>query len=71
MRPLVQPPPTLQCDICRGELRLKQIDPCGPVSDLDVEIFVCTKCSHEQSFRVSHDRYAAHLLGKEPPAKVG
>ena len=61
MRNLVQPPPSLHCDHCHGVLRLKQLVPDGPSSlEIDVEIFVCAKCGHEQSHRVSHDPYAAH-----------
>jgi hypothetical protein len=71
MRNLVQPPPSLYCDFCHGELRLKRIDPDGPFLELDTEIFVCAKCGHERSYRVSHDRYAAHTACNMPPTKVG
>ncbi len=72
MRTLVKPPPSLHCDHCHGELRLKQIEPVGPPSlELDIEIFVCAKCGHEQSFEVSHNHYAAHTASKMPTAKVG
>jgi hypothetical protein len=43
---LVQPPPSLHCDHCNGELRLKLIEPANPVLELDAEIFVCAKCGH-------------------------
>jgi hypothetical protein len=71
MRNLVQPPPSLRCDLCQGELQLKRIDPDGPSLEWDCEIFVCIKCGHEHSYRVSHDRYAAHSRSDKPPAKVG
>ena len=35
MRNLVQPPPSLHCDHCNGELRLKLIEPANSVFDLD------------------------------------
>jgi hypothetical protein len=39
MRTLVPPPPSLHFDLCHGELRLKQIEPLGPLSlELDIEI---------------------------------
>jgi len=58
MRNLVQPPPSLHCDHCNGELRLKLIEPANSVFDLDAEIFVCAKCGHEQSYVVQHDHYS-------------
>ena len=72
MRTLVPPPPSLHFDLCHGELRLKQIEPLGPLSlELDIEILVCSKCGHEQSHRVSHSRYAAHTASNMSTAKVG
>jgi uncharacterized protein with PIN domain len=56
MRTLVQPPPSSRCDLCNGELRLKQIEPSNRTLDLDSEIFVCAKCGREQSYIVRHDR---------------
>jgi len=58
MRNLVQPPPSLHCDLCNGELRLKLIEPANPVLELDAEIFVCAKCGHQQSHVVPHDHYS-------------
>jgi len=71
MRTIVQPPRSLHCDFCHGELRLKQLVPDGPSFEFDVEIFVCAECGHEQSHRVSHDPYAAHAASSMPPTKVG
>jgi len=72
MRNLVQPPPSLHCDLCHGKLRLKQIEPAGPLSlELDVEIFVCANCGHEQSHGVRHNPYSAHTASNRPPANVG
>lgn len=71
MRTLVQPPPSLHCDLCHGVLRLNRTDPDGPLFEFDTEILVCAKCGHEQSYRVSHDRYAAHTASNMQPAKVG
>jgi hypothetical protein len=71
MRNLVQPPPSLHCTICQGELRFKRTDADGPLLEMDSEIFVCIKCGREHSYRVTHDRYAAHHGSDKPPAKVG
>jgi hypothetical protein len=66
MRNLVQPAPASHCVFCGGELRLKAVEPYGPVVEphgqlfeLDTEIFVCLMCAREQAYVVSHDRYAA------------
>jgi uncharacterized protein with PIN domain len=56
MRHLVQPPPSSRCELCGGELRLKQIESANLTLELDCEIFVCVKCAHEQSYTASHDR---------------
>ena len=40
MRNLVDPPPSLHCELCHGELRFKRIEPDDPVFDIVVEIFV-------------------------------
>jgi hypothetical protein len=69
MRTLVHPPPSLRCDFCHGELRLKQIDPDGPVIDFDIETFVCIKCGHKKTHRVMHDPYVAHTASSRPPPR--
>ena len=71
MRDLVQPPPSLHCALCQGELRFKRTATDGPSLELDIEIFVCKKCGREHSYRVMHDRYAAHHRNDNSPAKVG
>ena len=71
MRNLVQPSPSLHCNFCHGELRLKRIDPDGSFFEFDIEILVCANCDHEQSYRVSHDRYAAHTASNMRFANVG
>jgi uncharacterized protein with PIN domain len=58
MRPLVQPPPSLRCKRCGGELRLKRIEPADPTFDLENEVFACANCGHTQSYTVTHDHYA-------------
>ena len=40
MRNLVQPPPSMHCELCDGELRFKRIEPDDPAFDMEVEIFV-------------------------------
>ena len=71
MRNLVQPPPSMHCELCDGELRFKLIEPDDPVLDTEVEIFVCATCGHKQSRSVIHDRYAAHTASSMPAGKVG
>ena len=71
MRTLVQPPPSLHCDFCHGELRLNQTGPDGPLLEFDIETFVCVKCGHEKLHRVMHDPYAAHTGIKMPTARFG
>jgi uncharacterized protein with PIN domain len=62
MRTLVEPPPSMLCIHCNGELQLKAlIDSVEPALDLDEEIFVCAKCGREQSYTVRHDQYVPHL----------
>jgi hypothetical protein len=59
MRTLVQPPPSTHCDLCGGELRLKQVEPANRTMDLESEIFVCVSCGREISYIVHHEKYAA------------
>jgi len=37
-----------RCDLCGGELRLKQIESASRILELDTEIFVCAKCGRER-----------------------
>jgi hypothetical protein len=39
MRNLVQPPPSVHCKLCDGELRFKLNEPDYPVLDMEVQIF--------------------------------
>ena len=71
MRNLVQPPPSIHCERCDGELRFKRIEPDDPVFDTEVEIFVCSKCGHVHSVPVIHDRYTARAVSNMPPDTVG
>jgi hypothetical protein len=57
MRTLVEPAPASHCNQCGGELRLKLIVSAKSTLDSDNEVFVCARCSREQSFTVSHDHY--------------
>jgi hypothetical protein len=62
MRPLVEPPPSMLCGYCCGELRFKQlIELADHARDLDKEILVCIKCGREQSYIVRHDQNMPHL----------
>ncbi len=60
MRTLVEPPPSLHCEVCGGELRLKQIETANRTLDLDNEILVCIDCGHEQACTVSHNHTGHH-----------
>jgi len=60
MRTLVEPPFSSHCDLCGGELRLKQIESANRALDLDCEIFVCIKCGREKSCTVSHNHTVRH-----------
>jgi hypothetical protein len=64
---LVQPPSSPSCELCGGELRLKHVESANPTLDLDNEIFVCVKCGHEQSCRVSHNHHGAMTTNMPDP----
>jgi hypothetical protein len=70
MRNLVEPPPSLHCELCHGELRFKRIEPDDSVFDIEVEIFVCVKCGRVHSHRMIHNPYAAHTARSMPRGKV-
>jgi hypothetical protein len=59
MRTLIDPPPSLRCDLCNGELRLKKIEQHTSSLESDTTTFVCAKCGHEKSYRVSRDPHSA------------
>jgi DNA-directed RNA polymerase subunit RPC12/RpoP len=56
----VEPSPSMKCTLCGGELLLKSFEPDAPVVEIDVAIYRCAKCGHEQSRQVTHDPYASH-----------
>ena len=71
MRNLVEPPPSLRCKLCHGELRFKRIELDDPVFEMEVEIFVCVECGHAHSRRMLRDPYAAHIASSLPHGTVG
>jgi len=71
MRNLVEPPSSLRCKICAGELRFKRIEPVDTVLDIEVAIFVCAKCGHEHSRQRIYDRYVARAVRSMPPSMLG
>jgi hypothetical protein len=71
MRNLVQPPPSMHCELCDGELRFKRIEPDDPVFDMEVEIFVCSKCGRVHSRRMIYDPYIAYAARSMPPSMLG
>jgi uncharacterized protein with PIN domain len=58
MRTLVQPPPSMHCDRCSGELRLKLVESANRTLDLENQILVCANCGRELSCIVEHDKFA-------------
>ena len=60
MRRLVEPPPSMQCDLCQGALLFKRIEPDVHVIEVDVAIYLCVNCGRERSRQVIHDPYTAH-----------
>jgi uncharacterized protein with PIN domain len=60
MRTLVQPPPSSQCKLCGGELRLKAVESANRHLDLENEIFVCIKCGREEAYTVDHNHTMPH-----------
>ena len=63
MRNLVDPPPSLRCQLCGSELRFKRIEPDSPVFDTQVEIFVCVKCGRAHPSRmIELNRYGGRGL---------
>jgi hypothetical protein len=67
MRASVDPPPSLRCDLCTGELRLKKIEQHTSPLESDTTTFVCAKCGHEiggllhrSSYTIWHP-YMRHL----------
>jgi hypothetical protein len=69
MRPLVAPPPTLHCDRCGGELRLKQLELADQQWGRQSEVFVCVNCGRQRSFTVSVDPYTASAASPNTVAK--
>jgi hypothetical protein len=71
MRTLVDPPPSVNCALCKGELLVRHIEPNSAVPDMEIQNFVCAICGCEYSRMVKHDRYAAHAAKNMPPAELG
>ena len=69
MRRLVDPPPSLHCEVCGGDLLLATIKPDDPGFDIEVQEFVCVKCGQKHSRKVMHDRYTGHGAEGMPPRR--
>ena len=69
MRSLVEPPPSLHCELCHGELRFKRSESDDPTFDRQVEIFVCVECGRVHSHRMIHNPYAPHTARSVPRGK--
>jgi DNA-directed RNA polymerase subunit RPC12/RpoP len=61
MRRLVEPLPSMHCELCGGELLLKRVEPVTLLLETDVQTYLCAKCGHEQSRTATHDPYTAHV----------
>ncbi len=70
MRNLVEPPPSLRCELCHSELRFKRIEPDNPVFDIEVAIFVCVQCGRVHSRRMNHDPYAPRAARRMPGGRM-
>jgi hypothetical protein len=70
MRTLVDPPPSLRCDLCNGELRLKKIERDTSPLESDITTFVCAKCDRVKLYRVSRDPHSASRASMKPPPNV-
>jgi hypothetical protein len=60
MRRLVEPMPSMQCELCHGVLLFKRIEPDALIIETEVAIYICVKCGHERSHRATHDPYTVH-----------
>jgi DNA-directed RNA polymerase subunit RPC12/RpoP len=61
MRNLVEPLlPSTHCEHCGGELLFKDLETDNPALDIEVQIFVCSKCGREHSHKLIHEPYTAH-----------
>ena len=70
MRNLVEPPPSLHCELCHGALRFKWIESADPDFDTEVEIFVCVECGRAHWRRMIRNPYAAHTARSTPRGDV-
>jgi predicted RNA-binding Zn-ribbon protein involved in translation (DUF1610 family) len=71
MRTLIDLPPSLRCDVCNGELRLKKIEQDTSPLESDITTFVCAKCGRVKLYRVGRARYSASRASKKPPDNDG
>ena len=63
MRNLVEPLlPSTHCEHCGGELLFKDLETDNPALDIEVQIFVCSKCGHVHSRKLIHEPYTAHTV---------
>jgi len=71
MRNLVQPPRSMHCEHCNGELLFKSIQLDDTDLEIEVQVFVCAKCGREHSRKLIQDPYTAHTARKrkDGPAK--
>ena len=65
MRTLVDPPLSLRCGVCNGELRLKKIQQDTSPLKSDITTFVCAKCGRDKSYRASGDPHSAPGASKK------
>jgi uncharacterized protein with PIN domain len=72
MRRLVEPPQS-RCHHCKGALRLKSVEPSTETlfGNVEIEVFICANCAHEQAYRVKQDHHGAQTPIRAPSTKTG
>lgn len=62
MRTLVEPPHSSHCELCGGELRLKQVESANRTLVWKMRC-LSLECGHEQSIEVTHNHTARLMPG--------
>ena len=64
MRRTVEPPPSTQCDRCKGQLKLKRVDANLVAPGQKSSIFACANCGTERTHIAHHDLYASRSMSE-------
>jgi len=65
MRKTVEPPPTIRCDRCGGQLTLKRVETAHSIFGANSNVFVCSNCGTERAFVVRNDADGPHLFASQ------